>query len=81
MPRADPSPAPALRPARSARRDGRLARRGRRRAAVHLRGDALERATSEAVVGGRIAVDAAVIAGATAAALGLGALTLRRRTP
>jgi ABC-2 type transport system permease protein len=43
--------------------------------------DALARATEPAALGARMAADVAVIAGATAAALGLGALTLRRRTP
>jgi ABC-2 type transport system permease protein len=43
--------------------------------------DALSRATSNEALGGGLAVDVAVIAGATVAALGLGALTLRRRTP
>jgi ABC-2 type transport system permease protein len=43
--------------------------------------DALARATSPEALGGDLAVDVAVIAGATVAALGLGALTLRRRTP
>jgi ABC-2 type transport system permease protein len=43
--------------------------------------DALARATSAGSLGGELARDAAVIAGATVAALGLGALTLRRRTP
>jgi ABC-2 type transport system permease protein len=43
--------------------------------------DALARATRTEALGGRLAVDVAVIAGATVAALGLGALTLRRRTP
>jgi ABC-2 type transport system permease protein len=43
--------------------------------------DALARATRAEALGGRLAVDVAVIAGATVAALGLGALTLRRRTP
>ena len=43
--------------------------------------DALARATHSAALGGRIAVDIAVILGATLFALTLGALTLRRRTP
>jgi ABC-2 type transport system permease protein len=43
--------------------------------------DALSRAIGEEPLGGRMALDVAVIAGATVAALGLGALTLRRRTP
>jgi ABC-2 type transport system permease protein len=43
--------------------------------------DALARTTSAEDLGGGMAVDVAVIAGATVAALGLGALTLRRRTP
>jgi ABC-2 type transport system permease protein len=42
--------------------------------------DALERATSPDALGGGMAVDVVVIAGGTLAALGLGALTLRRRT-
>jgi ABC-2 type transport system permease protein len=42
--------------------------------------DALARATSIAPLGGRIAIDALVVAGCTVGALGLGALTLRRRT-
>jgi ABC-2 type transport system permease protein len=42
--------------------------------------DALERATRAGALGGGIAVDVAVITGATVAALALGALTLRRRT-
>ena len=42
--------------------------------------DALERATRDDV-GSRVAVDAAVIAGAAVLALALGAATLRRRTP
>jgi ABC-2 type transport system permease protein len=42
--------------------------------------DALARATHAGDLGGGMAVDVAVIAGATAAALALGALTLRRRT-
>jgi ABC-2 type transport system permease protein len=43
--------------------------------------DALTRATGPAPLGGALAADAAVIAGATLVALGLGALTMRRRTP
>jgi ABC-2 type transport system permease protein len=43
--------------------------------------DALARATHPARLGGPIAVDIAVILGATLLALLLGALTLRRRTP
>jgi ABC-2 type transport system permease protein len=43
--------------------------------------DALARATSPGDLGARMALDIAVIAGATVAALALGALTLRRRTP
>jgi ABC-2 type transport system permease protein len=42
--------------------------------------DALVKATSPAALGGAFAVDVAVIVGATIASLGLGALTLRRRT-
>jgi ABC-2 type transport system permease protein len=42
--------------------------------------DALARATSPEALGAALAVDVAVIAGATLAALGLGALTLRRQT-
>jgi ABC-2 type transport system permease protein len=42
--------------------------------------DALARATRAGDLGGGMAVDIAVIAGATVAALALGALTLRRRT-
>jgi ABC-2 type transport system permease protein len=42
--------------------------------------DALARATHPAALGGRMAVDVCVILGATLVALGLGALTLRRRT-
>jgi ABC-2 type transport system permease protein len=43
--------------------------------------DALARTARPASLGGAVAVDAAVLAGVAAAALGLGALTLRRRTP
>jgi ABC-2 type transport system permease protein len=43
--------------------------------------DALDRATAGEAFGGTLAVDVFVIVGATAAALLLGALTLRRRTP
>ena len=43
--------------------------------------DALDRATRPDPLGAGIAVDVAVICGVTLAALGLGALTLRRRTP
>jgi ABC-2 type transport system permease protein len=43
--------------------------------------DALSRATSADALGGGMAVDIAVLGGAMVAALGLGALTLRRRTP
>jgi ABC-2 type transport system permease protein len=43
--------------------------------------DALARATAPGPLGSAMAVDIAVIAGASIAALGLGALTLRRRTP
>jgi ABC-2 type transport system permease protein len=43
--------------------------------------DALQRATTPGPLGGRLVMDVAVVAGATLAALGLGALTLRRRTP
>jgi ABC-2 type transport system permease protein len=43
--------------------------------------DALARATGAGALGGELAIDVAVIAGATVASLGLGALTLRRRTP
>lgn len=42
--------------------------------------DALHRATSPPGLGGGLALDVAVIVGATVIALGLGALTLRRRT-
>lgn len=43
--------------------------------------DALARATGTGPLGARMALDVAVILGATIAALALGALTLRRRTP
>jgi ABC-2 type transport system permease protein len=43
--------------------------------------DALARATSAPSPGGRLAVDVLVIVGATLAAVALGSLTLRRRTP
>jgi len=43
--------------------------------------DALARVTSGAPLGGRFALDLAVMLGATLLALVLGALTLRRRTP
>lgn len=43
--------------------------------------DALARATAPGTLDARMTVDVLVIAGATVAALGLGALTLRRRTP
>ena len=43
--------------------------------------DALDRATRVGPLGIRVAIDVAVISLATLAALGLGALTLRRRTP
>lgn len=43
--------------------------------------DALRRATRPGELGAGMALDVGVIAGATAAALALGALTLRRRTP
>lgn len=43
--------------------------------------DALERATSPAALDWRLAADAAVIVACTGAALALGAVTLRRRTP
>ncbi len=43
--------------------------------------DALARATSPETLGGRMLLDAGAIAGATLAALALGAATLRRRTP
>jgi ABC-2 type transport system permease protein len=43
--------------------------------------DALQRATSPAPLDGALTADAAVIVAFTAAALALGALTLRRRTP
>lgn len=43
--------------------------------------DALSRTTSAAPLGGAFAVDVLVVIGCTFAALGLGALTLRRRTP
>ena len=42
--------------------------------------DALQRATESEALTGRIAVDAVVVVGSTLAALGLGALTLHRRT-
>ena len=42
--------------------------------------DALARATHPGALGGRVALDVAVIVGATLIALTLGALTLRRRT-
>jgi len=42
--------------------------------------DALARATRPAALGGAMAADVLAVAGFTAAALGLGALTLRRRT-
>jgi ABC-2 type transport system permease protein len=42
--------------------------------------DALQRATDPAALSGRVGVDAVVVVGATLAALGLGALTLHRRT-
>ncbi len=42
--------------------------------------DALAHATSAMPLGGRVAVDALVVIGCTLGALGLGALTLRRRT-
>jgi ABC-2 type transport system permease protein len=42
--------------------------------------DALARATSPRPLGGEMAVDVCVILGSTLVALGLGALTLRRRT-
>jgi ABC-2 type transport system permease protein len=43
--------------------------------------DALARATSAAPLGGALVADVAVVVAVTVAALGLGALTLRRRTP
>lgn len=43
--------------------------------------DALARVTDPAPLAGRVVVDAAVVAGATAALLAVGAATLRRRTP
>jgi ABC-2 type transport system permease protein len=43
--------------------------------------DALARATDPAELGGALVADVLVVAGAGLAALGLGALTLRRRTP
>jgi ABC-2 type transport system permease protein len=43
--------------------------------------DALARATSPAALDWRFALDVAVVVGATAAALALGAVTLKRRTP
>ena len=43
--------------------------------------DALARATSPAPPGGALVADVAVVVAVTVAALGLGALTLRRRTP
>jgi ABC-2 type transport system permease protein len=42
--------------------------------------DGIARATESAELGGRVALDAAVVAGAAAVALALGAATLRRRT-
>jgi ABC-2 type transport system permease protein len=42
--------------------------------------DALHRATTPVALGSGLAVDVAVVVGATLVALGLGALTLRRRT-
>jgi ABC-2 type transport system permease protein len=43
--------------------------------------DALDRVTSDGRLGGRGAVDVAIVAGCTVLALALGAATLRRRTP
>jgi len=43
--------------------------------------DALRRATASAPLGAAFTADVLVIAGGTLAALALGALTLRRRTP
>jgi ABC-2 type transport system permease protein len=43
--------------------------------------DALDRAAHASTLGGRFALDLVVTAGATFAALALGAATLRRRTP
>jgi ABC-2 type transport system permease protein len=43
--------------------------------------DALERASQDAALGARFWLDVAVVVGATLLALGLGAATLRRRTP
>ena len=43
--------------------------------------DALQRASEPAPLGVELVVDVAVIVGVTIAALGLGAMTLRRRTP
>ena len=43
--------------------------------------DALDRVTHQGAGGGPLARDVAVVVGATLLALGLGALTLRRRTP
>jgi ABC-2 type transport system permease protein len=43
--------------------------------------DALARATSVAPLGGTLVVDALVVVASTLAALALGAVTLRRRTP
>jgi len=43
--------------------------------------DALQRVAASADLTGDLAADAAVVAGCTVAALGLGAATLRRRTP
>jgi hypothetical protein len=45
------------------------------------RNDALSRATAEAALGTRFWRDVAVIVGVALLALGLGAATLRRRTP
>lgn len=43
--------------------------------------DALDRATHPPALGGPMALDVAITVGVTVVALGLGALTLRRRTP
>jgi ABC-2 type transport system permease protein len=43
--------------------------------------DALERASQDATLGARFWIDVAVVLGSTLLALGLGAATLRRRTP
>ena len=76
------APAAAVRPVRPARRDGRLARGDLVRVLpLTYAFDALARATSPAPPGGALVADVAVVVAVTVAALGLGALTLRRRTP